>query len=125
MLRPQVGIYGAERKVAVDLADTRYDKVVEALGGHGEYCEKPEEIRPALERSFASGIRLINVKIRKMKAHQRQHLRLIVLFLKLRSRTKLIFRIHQRKKIKMNEQDPYELAAEAAKVLVEATEWKT
>ena len=66
MLRPQVGIYGAERKVAVDLADTRYDKVVEALGGHGEYCEKPEEIRPALERSFASGQpALINVKIRK------------------------------------------------------------
>jgi len=66
MLRPQVGIYGAERKVAVDLADTRYDKVVEALGGHGEYCEKPEEIRPALERSFASGKpALINVKIRK------------------------------------------------------------
>ena len=66
MLRPQVGIYGVERKVAVDLADTRYDKVVEALGGHGEYCEKPEEIRPALERSFASGKpALINVKIRK------------------------------------------------------------
>lgn len=66
MLRPQVGIYGAERKVAVDLADTRYDKVVEALGGHGEYCERPEEIRPALERSFASGKpALINVKIRK------------------------------------------------------------
>ena len=66
MLRPQVGIYGAERKVAVDLADTRYDKVVEALGGHGEHCERPEEIRPALERSFASGKpALINVKIRK------------------------------------------------------------
>ncbi|MBC8194615.1 MAG: acetolactate synthase [Acidimicrobiia bacterium] len=66
MLRPQVGLYGADRKVAVDLAETRYDKVVEALGGHGEYCERPEEIRPALERSFASGKpALINVKIRK------------------------------------------------------------
>ena len=66
MLRPQVGLYGADRKVAVDLAETRYDKVVEALGGHGEYCERPEEIRPALERSFASGLpALINVKIRK------------------------------------------------------------
>ena len=36
------------------------------VGGHGEYCERPEEIRPALERSFASGKpALINVKIRK------------------------------------------------------------
>ena len=66
MLRPQVGLYGADRKVAVDLGETRYDKVVEALGGHGEYCEKPGEIRPALERAFASGKpALVNVKIRK------------------------------------------------------------
>ncbi len=65
MLRPQVGLYGADRKVAVDLADTRYDKVVEALGGHGEHCERPEEIRPALERAFASGKpALVNVRIR-------------------------------------------------------------
>ncbi len=36
------------------------------MGGHGEYCERPEEIRPALERAFASGKpALINVKIRK------------------------------------------------------------
>ncbi|UCG82905.1 MAG: hypothetical protein JSW38_12120, partial [Dehalococcoidia bacterium] len=34
----------------------RYDKVVEALGGHGEFVEQPDEIRPALERAFASGI---------------------------------------------------------------------
>ena len=66
MLRPQVGIYGADRKVAVDLAPTRYDLVVEALGGHGEYCEQPDEIRPALERAFASGKpALVNVMIRK------------------------------------------------------------
>ena len=61
----QVGIYGADRKVAVDLAPTRYDLVVEALGGHGEYCERPDEIRPALERAFASGKpALVNVMIR-------------------------------------------------------------
>ena len=66
MLRPQVGIYGADRKVAVDLAPTRYDLVVEALGGHGEYCERPDEIRPALKRAFASGKpALVNVMIRK------------------------------------------------------------
>jgi acetolactate synthase-1/2/3 large subunit len=66
MMRPQVGLYGSERKVAVELNPTRYDKVVEALGGHGEFCERPEEIRPALERAFASGKpALINVSIRK------------------------------------------------------------
>jgi acetolactate synthase-1/2/3 large subunit len=43
--------------VAADLGQqTRYDKVVEALGGHGELVERPDEIRPALERAFASGL---------------------------------------------------------------------
>jgi len=43
--------------VAADLGrKTRYDKVVRALGGHGELVERPEEIRPALERAFASGL---------------------------------------------------------------------
>jgi acetolactate synthase-1/2/3 large subunit len=42
--------------IAADLApSTRYDKVVEALGGHGELVERPEEIRPALERAFKAG----------------------------------------------------------------------
>ncbi len=66
MLRPQVGLYGKERVVATRLNYTRYDRIVEAMGGHGEYCERPEEIRPALERAFASGKpALINVKIRR------------------------------------------------------------
>lgn len=43
--------------VATDLGQaTRYDKVVEALGGYGEMVERPEEIRPALERAFKSGV---------------------------------------------------------------------
>ena len=43
--------------IAADLAPhTRYDEVVEALGGYGELVERPEEIRPALERAFASGL---------------------------------------------------------------------
>jgi acetolactate synthase-1/2/3 large subunit len=66
MLRPQTKLYGEDRVVATQLNYTRYDKIVEAMGGHGEYCERPEEIRPALERAFASGKpALINVKIRK------------------------------------------------------------
>ena len=33
----------------------RYHDVVEALGGHGELVTEPGEIRPAIERAFASG----------------------------------------------------------------------
>jgi thiamine pyrophosphate-dependent acetolactate synthase large subunit-like protein len=33
----------------------RYEKMMEAFGGHGEYVTRPEEIRPALERAFNSG----------------------------------------------------------------------
>jgi len=66
MMRPQRGIYGADRTAATLLNYTRYDKVVEALGGHGEFCERPEEIRPALERAIASGKpALVNVIIRQ------------------------------------------------------------
>ncbi len=52
---PQVLFFGEERAVATKLAPTRYDLVAEALGGYGELVEAPDEIRPALERAFASG----------------------------------------------------------------------
>ncbi|MGH7897115.1 MAG: thiamine pyrophosphate-dependent enzyme, partial [Candidatus Binatia bacterium] len=62
--RGQEQLYGSERAVASALSHTRYDRVVEALGGHGEYVEKPKEIRPALERAIASGKpALVNIKI--------------------------------------------------------------
>ena len=35
--------------------ETRYDEVVSALGCHGELVRTPDELRPALERAFASG----------------------------------------------------------------------
>jgi len=66
ILRGQVQLYGPERAIATRLAYTRYDKVVEAVGGHGEYVERPEEIRPALERALSAGKpALVNVKIGK------------------------------------------------------------
>ncbi|MGV0878980.1 thiamine pyrophosphate-binding protein [Martelella sp. FLE1502] len=37
-----------------DLGYTRYDKMAEALGCHGEYVETPDDIRPALERARAA-----------------------------------------------------------------------
>ncbi|MCB1748330.1 MAG: acetolactate synthase, partial [Gammaproteobacteria bacterium] len=66
MVRPQAATYGAERVIATKLNYTRYDQIVAAMGGHGEHCERPEEIRPALERAFASGKpALINVNMRQ------------------------------------------------------------
>jgi acetolactate synthase-1/2/3 large subunit len=52
----QIQRYGSARgDIANLLAPTRYDRVVEALGGHGEHVTEPEDIRPALERARASG----------------------------------------------------------------------
>ena len=48
--------------VGRDLGYQRYDKMVEALGGYGEFVEKPEDIRPAIERAMKSGVpSLVNV----------------------------------------------------------------
>ena len=52
---PQVGIYGSDGEVATVLAPSRYDRLCEVFGGHGEHVERPEEIAPALERALASG----------------------------------------------------------------------
>jgi thiamine pyrophosphate-dependent acetolactate synthase large subunit-like protein len=44
--------------------NARYDKVIEAFGGKGYHAETPQELRTALEESFASGeTTLINVTI--------------------------------------------------------------
>jgi acetolactate synthase-1/2/3 large subunit len=48
--------YGRGQHVATLLGNTRYDKVVEALGGYGELVTEPDEIIPALERAFQSGL---------------------------------------------------------------------
>jgi acetolactate synthase-1/2/3 large subunit len=37
-----------------DLGYTRFDRMAEALGCHGEYVEAPGDIRPALERAAAA-----------------------------------------------------------------------
>ena len=59
----QMGLFG--RTVRADLLPTRYDKVVDGLGGHGEHVQKPEELGPALERAFASDKpALVNVVVK-------------------------------------------------------------
>jgi acetolactate synthase-1/2/3 large subunit len=38
--------------------------MVEALGGHGEWVERPQDIRPALERALGCGKpAVVNVRI--------------------------------------------------------------
>ena len=38
-----------------DLGFSRYDKMAEVFGAYGEYVERPQDIRPALERAVKSG----------------------------------------------------------------------
>ena len=52
---PIQAMMGEERAPATHLALTHYERVVEALGGVGEYVTDPAEIAPALRRAFASG----------------------------------------------------------------------
>ncbi|HTP29779.1 MAG TPA: thiamine pyrophosphate-binding protein [Anaeromyxobacteraceae bacterium] len=54
ILMPQRDLYGEDRSPATRLAPTRYDRIVEALGGRGEHVDDPEDLIPALERAFAS-----------------------------------------------------------------------
>jgi thiamine pyrophosphate-dependent acetolactate synthase large subunit-like protein len=55
ILVPQRNLYGDDRSPATRLAPTRYDRIVEGMGGRGEHVEDPADLVPALERAFASG----------------------------------------------------------------------
>ncbi len=68
--RAWMPVGNGDRALGRNLGWARYDKVVEALGGHGEYVERPEEIRPALERAFACGLpAAVNVMIDRHAAY--------------------------------------------------------
>ena len=68
---PQKAILG--HATAAELSPgIRYDKMVEALGGYGELVQKPEDIRPAIERAFASGLpACVNVLLDPDKPYSR------------------------------------------------------
>lgn len=60
----QLGLYG--RPVVTELLQTRYDQVVQGLGGYGEFVARPEELEPALKRAFASERpALLNVAVKR------------------------------------------------------------
>jgi acetolactate synthase-1/2/3 large subunit len=48
--------YGEDADVGAKLQQARYDKMAEALGGHGELVERPEDVRPALDRAVRAGV---------------------------------------------------------------------
>jgi thiamine pyrophosphate-dependent acetolactate synthase large subunit-like protein len=55
---------GHDERVTMFQPDIRYDNIVRAFGGHPEYVERPEQMRPALERAVASGkASCINVRV--------------------------------------------------------------
>ena len=65
----QIRDYGVDRAVGCDLLPSRYDKVVEALGAHGEFVQHPDELTPAIQRAIGSGIpACINVTLESLAA---------------------------------------------------------
>ena len=61
---PQVQMFGEDKSPATLLWPTRYDKIVEAMGGYGEHVTDPKQIRPALERALQSNtVACVNVML--------------------------------------------------------------
>ena len=54
-----------DRAVETDLRFVRYDKLVEDVGGHGEYVERGEDVAPAVQRALDSGLpSLVNIVVK-------------------------------------------------------------
>jgi acetolactate synthase I/II/III large subunit len=65
----QLREYGRERMHGCELTPARYDLAVAALGGHGEFVERAEDLGGAIERAMASGKpACINVMIESIAA---------------------------------------------------------
>jgi acetolactate synthase-1/2/3 large subunit len=65
----QLRAYGRERAHGCELLPTRYDRVVAALGGHGEHVERTAELAAALSRAAGSQLpACVNVMIERVAA---------------------------------------------------------
>ena len=61
----QERLFADERHVATDFRDIPFHSMFEGMGGHGELVEKPEDLKPALERALSSGkTACVNVRTR-------------------------------------------------------------
>ncbi|MEW5809174.1 MAG: thiamine pyrophosphate-binding protein [Actinomycetota bacterium] len=66
----QEAVYGAGTEVITRLADTDYHEVARAFGGYGERVTELVDVRPAVERAFASGVpACINVAVAGSVVH--------------------------------------------------------
>ena len=64
----QSAAYGGAT-VACQLQSTPYDAIMRAFGGGGETVERLQEVCPAVQRAFASGVPYcVNVKIRGVRS---------------------------------------------------------
>ena len=65
----QIQKYGIDRAIGCNLSGARYDKAVEAMGGHGEFVTKLTDLDAALNRAVNSGkVACINVLIEGIPA---------------------------------------------------------
>jgi acetolactate synthase-1/2/3 large subunit len=65
----QLKNYGPDRLIGCDLLPTRCDEIVRAMGGHGEFVTRSEELEPALQRAFDSALpACVNVSIGRIAA---------------------------------------------------------
>jgi acetolactate synthase I/II/III large subunit len=65
----QTAVTGLTETVACELRATRYDIVMKGFGGEGELIEKPDQVRPAVERAFQSKLPyLLNVAIKGVRS---------------------------------------------------------
>ena len=61
----QERLFADERHVATDFRDIPFHTMFEGMGGHGELVEKPEDLKPALERALSCGkTACVNVRTR-------------------------------------------------------------
>ena len=61
----QERLFADERHVATDFRDIPFHTMFEGMGGHGELVEKPEDLKPALERALSSSkTACVNVRTR-------------------------------------------------------------
>jgi acetolactate synthase-1/2/3 large subunit len=65
----QIRTYGAARAKGCELLATRYDRVAEAFGAHGEHVERPDQLAGALGRAAAAGrVACVNVALQRLPA---------------------------------------------------------
>jgi acetolactate synthase-1/2/3 large subunit len=65
----QLRSYGAARAQGLDLLPTRYDRVAEAFGAHGEFAATAADLPGALSRASGAGrMACVNVRIERLPA---------------------------------------------------------